>query len=148
MSLIRSLAQGARYITSFCTGSLILGAPGLLEGKGAACHWAWREFSCSSVRSLTPDPLSGTVTSSSPAAALLPVPLHPAGRMSILTAFPARRPDELRKMGSHPAKKRNTSLLVKGFMPTKKIQVNLREPLRIMANNDGRVITSGITQSL
>ena len=44
LSAIRSLAQGARYITSVCTGSLILGAAGLLEGKRAACHWAWREF--------------------------------------------------------------------------------------------------------
>lgn len=39
---IRRLAMGARYITSVCTGSLILGAAGLLEGKRAACHWAWR----------------------------------------------------------------------------------------------------------
>jgi hypothetical protein len=141
------LAQVARYISSVCTGSLILGAAGLLEGKCAACHRAGHEFSCSSVRSRTPDPLSGTVTSS-PVAALLPVPLHPVGRMSILTAFPARRADELRKMGSHPAKKRNTSLLVKAFMPTKKIQVNLREPLRMIANNDGHVITFVITQYL
>lgn len=44
LSAIRSLAEGARYITSVCTGSLILGAAGLLEGKRAACHWAWREF--------------------------------------------------------------------------------------------------------
>ena len=44
LSAIRSLAQSARYITSVCTGSLILGAAGLLEGKRAACHWAWREF--------------------------------------------------------------------------------------------------------
>ena len=44
LSAIRSLAQGAQYITSVCTGSLILGATGLLEGKRAACHWAWREF--------------------------------------------------------------------------------------------------------
>jgi transcriptional regulator GlxA family with amidase domain len=44
LSAIRSLARGARYITSVCTGSLILGAAGLLEGKRAACHWAWREF--------------------------------------------------------------------------------------------------------
>ena len=44
LSAIRSLAQGARYITSVCTGSLILGAAGLLQGKRAACHWAWREF--------------------------------------------------------------------------------------------------------
>jgi cyclohexyl-isocyanide hydratase len=39
-----SLAETARYITSVCTGSLILGAAGFLEGKRAACHWAWREF--------------------------------------------------------------------------------------------------------
>jgi transcriptional regulator GlxA family with amidase domain len=44
LSAIRALAQRARYITSVCTGSLILGAAGLLEGKRAACHWAWREF--------------------------------------------------------------------------------------------------------
>jgi cyclohexyl-isocyanide hydratase len=44
LSAIRSLAETARYITSVCTGSLILGAAGLLEGKRAACHWAWREF--------------------------------------------------------------------------------------------------------
>jgi transcriptional regulator GlxA family with amidase domain len=41
---IRRLALGARYITSVCTGSLILGAAGLLKGKRAACHWAWREL--------------------------------------------------------------------------------------------------------
>ena len=35
---------GARYVTSVCTGSLILGAAGLLQGKRAACHWAWREL--------------------------------------------------------------------------------------------------------
>jgi len=44
MSAIRGLAAGARYITSVCTGSLILGAAGLLEGKRAACHWAWRDL--------------------------------------------------------------------------------------------------------
>ena len=44
MSAIRGLASGARYITSVCTGSLILGAAGLLEGKRAACHWAWRDL--------------------------------------------------------------------------------------------------------
>lgn len=41
---IRRLALGARYITSVCTGSLILGAAGLLKGKRAACHWAWRDM--------------------------------------------------------------------------------------------------------
>lgn len=37
---IQRLAAGARYLTSVCTGSLILGAAGLLRGKRAACHWA------------------------------------------------------------------------------------------------------------
>ncbi len=41
---VRRLALGARYITSVCTGSLILGAAGLLKGKRAACHWASRQF--------------------------------------------------------------------------------------------------------
>lgn len=39
---VRRLALGAKYATSVCTGSLILGAAGLLQGKRAACHWAWR----------------------------------------------------------------------------------------------------------
>ncbi len=42
VSQVRRLALGASYITSVCTGSLILGAAGLLQGKRAACHWAWR----------------------------------------------------------------------------------------------------------
>jgi cyclohexyl-isocyanide hydratase len=41
---IRRLARQARYVTSVCTGSLLLGAAGLLQGKRAACHWAWRDL--------------------------------------------------------------------------------------------------------
>jgi cyclohexyl-isocyanide hydratase len=41
---LRRLAEGARFVTSVCTGSLALGAAGLLRGKRAACHWAWREL--------------------------------------------------------------------------------------------------------
>lgn len=40
---IRRLAGMSRYVTSVCTGSLILAAAGLLTGKRAACHWAWRD---------------------------------------------------------------------------------------------------------
>jgi cyclohexyl-isocyanide hydratase len=40
---IRRLAAMSRYVTSVCTGSLILAAAGLLTGKRAACHWAWRD---------------------------------------------------------------------------------------------------------
>jgi cyclohexyl-isocyanide hydratase len=34
-------AKGAEWITSVCTGSFILGAAGLLQGKRATCHWAY-----------------------------------------------------------------------------------------------------------
>lgn len=40
---IRRLGSGAGYVTSVCTGSLLLAAAGLLRGKRAACHWAWRD---------------------------------------------------------------------------------------------------------
>ncbi|KAF0178603.1 MAG: DJ-1/PfpI family protein [Hyphomonadaceae bacterium] len=38
--------QGARakYVTSVCTGAFILGAAGLLNGKRATTHWAYRDF--------------------------------------------------------------------------------------------------------
>ena len=41
---IRRLGLDARYVTSVCTGSLILGAAGLLEGRRATSHWAWRHL--------------------------------------------------------------------------------------------------------
>lgn len=37
---IARLAAGARYVTSVCTGSLVLAAAGLLEGRRSACHWS------------------------------------------------------------------------------------------------------------
>ncbi len=41
---VKRLAGQARYITSVCTGSLVLGAAGLLAGKRAACHWTSRDL--------------------------------------------------------------------------------------------------------
>lgn len=41
---LRRLAATARYVTSVCTGALVLGAAGLLRGRRAATHWAWREL--------------------------------------------------------------------------------------------------------
>ncbi len=41
---LRRLAGRARYVTSVCTGSLLLAAAGLLQGRRAACHWAYREL--------------------------------------------------------------------------------------------------------
>jgi len=40
LSFLRRQAATAKYITSVCTGSLVLGAAGLLKGKRATCHWA------------------------------------------------------------------------------------------------------------
>lgn len=42
MAQIRRLGADATYLTSVCTGSLILGAAGFLKGRRAATHWAWR----------------------------------------------------------------------------------------------------------
>lgn len=44
LAALRRLGSQARYITSVCTGSLLLGAAGLLRGKRAACHWAFRDL--------------------------------------------------------------------------------------------------------
>ena len=40
LAFLRRQAEGARYVTSVCTGSLVLGAAGLLKGKRATSHWA------------------------------------------------------------------------------------------------------------
>ncbi len=44
MQAIRRLASEANYLTSVCTGSLVLGAAGVLKGRRSACHWAWRDM--------------------------------------------------------------------------------------------------------
>lgn len=43
LAQIRRLAGTARYVTSVCTGSLVLAAAGLLKGRRATSHWAWRD---------------------------------------------------------------------------------------------------------
>ncbi|MGG6107654.1 DJ-1/PfpI family protein [Pantoea allii] len=40
LSFIRSQSEHARLVTSVCTGSLVLGAAGLLNGYKATSHWA------------------------------------------------------------------------------------------------------------
>ena len=39
LAFLRQQAEGAKYITSVCTGSLVLGAAGLLRGYRATTHW-------------------------------------------------------------------------------------------------------------
>jgi cyclohexyl-isocyanide hydratase len=36
---VQRLARTARYVTSVCTGALVLGAAGLLKGRSATTHW-------------------------------------------------------------------------------------------------------------
>jgi cyclohexyl-isocyanide hydratase len=43
LAWVRSVGESAGWVTSVCTGSLILAAAGLLGGYRAACHWAWRD---------------------------------------------------------------------------------------------------------
>jgi putative intracellular protease/amidase len=54
MAEFARLGAGAGYLTSVCTGSLVLGAAGFLKGKSAACHWAWRDML--TLFGATPDP--------------------------------------------------------------------------------------------
>jgi cyclohexyl-isocyanide hydratase len=39
LDFLRVQAEGARYVTSVCTGALVLGAAGLLRGYRATTHW-------------------------------------------------------------------------------------------------------------
>jgi cyclohexyl-isocyanide hydratase len=44
LDFLRRQAVGAKYITSVCTGSLVLGAAGLLRGYRATTHWTAMDF--------------------------------------------------------------------------------------------------------
>ena len=44
LAWVRDVGTSARWVTSVCTGSLILGAAGLLRGYRATSHWAWRDY--------------------------------------------------------------------------------------------------------
>ncbi|PKB14443.1 cyclohexyl-isocyanide hydratase [Novosphingobium kunmingense] len=41
---VRQVGSTAEWITSVCTGALILGAAGLLRGYRATTHWAWHDM--------------------------------------------------------------------------------------------------------
>ena len=44
MAWVAAVGMSAAWVTSVCTGSLILGAAGLLRGYRAGCHWAQRDM--------------------------------------------------------------------------------------------------------
>ena len=43
LDFLRDRAKTSRYVTSVCSGALVLGAAGLLEGRKATTHWATHE---------------------------------------------------------------------------------------------------------
>ena len=43
LNFLQQKSTTAKYITSVCTGSLILARANLLQGYKATCHWAFRE---------------------------------------------------------------------------------------------------------
>jgi cyclohexyl-isocyanide hydratase len=44
LDFVREKALTARYVTSVCTGALVLGAAGLLQGRRATTHWFAHDF--------------------------------------------------------------------------------------------------------
>ncbi|MEO8656026.1 MAG: DJ-1/PfpI family protein [Ramlibacter sp.] len=44
LDFLKRQGRHARYVTSVCNGSLLLGAAGLLQGYRSACHWVWRKY--------------------------------------------------------------------------------------------------------
>jgi len=44
LGFLREQGSRARYVTSVCTGALLLGAAGLLRGYRAATHWAYMDL--------------------------------------------------------------------------------------------------------
>jgi cyclohexyl-isocyanide hydratase len=57
LAFVRRQAATARYVTSVCTGSLVLAAAGVLNGYKSACHWAYREL----LRELGAEPVNARV---------------------------------------------------------------------------------------
>lgn len=55
LSWLRRVDEGTTWTTSVCTGSLVLGAAGLLDGRRATCHWLFLDR----LREYGADPVGG-----------------------------------------------------------------------------------------
>lgn len=82
LSWLRRIDAGSKWTTSVCTGSLVLGAAGLLEGKRATSHWLFLE----QLREFGADPIGGRfvedgkVLTAAGVSAGLDMALHLVGR--------------------------------------------------------------------
>jgi transcriptional regulator GlxA family with amidase domain len=87
LDFLRRAAATARYLVGICTGSLVLGAAGLLRGRRAGTHWVSRDL----LRTFGAEPVServivegniftgGGITTGIDVALAIP-PKSPAGR--------------------------------------------------------------------
>jgi len=57
IAFLKDRGSRAKYVTSVCTGSLVLGAAGLLKGYKATSHWATRDI----LRDLGAEPVDARV---------------------------------------------------------------------------------------
>jgi transcriptional regulator GlxA family with amidase domain len=82
LSWLRRIDAGSKWTTSVCTGSLVLGAAGLLEGRRATSHWLFLE----QLREFGADPVGGRfvedgkVLTAAGVSAGLDMALHLVGR--------------------------------------------------------------------
>jgi transcriptional regulator GlxA family with amidase domain len=82
LSWLREASERATWTTSVCTGSLVLGAAGLLEGRRATSHWLYLE----QLREYGAEPVSerfvedGSVVTAAGVSAGIDMALHLVGR--------------------------------------------------------------------
>ncbi|MGW2325002.1 DJ-1/PfpI family protein [Streptomyces sp. NPDC001700] len=81
---IRRIHRGSLWTTSVCTGSLILGAAGLLRGRPATTHWASRSYLADAGATYTPGRFveTGKIITAAGVSAGIDMGLHLAARLS------------------------------------------------------------------
>jgi transcriptional regulator GlxA family with amidase domain len=83
LSWLRDVSAHAEYVTSVCTGSLLLAAAGLLSGRRATTHWAARSQLASLGVTVVPDRVvdTGQVITAAGVSAGIDMALHLARRI-------------------------------------------------------------------